>query len=193
MSAIAAPQLAQDPDWSVLREIIRAKSFSEGKERKLASGVTSGFYFDMKRTLSDPQGSLLVARLTLKLLRGRPCDFIGGLEMGAVPIAASVATLSAVEGRPIPFFWVRKQPKDHGTQSLIEGPLAENMNGKQVVILEDVTTTGGSSLKAVAALREAGAQVATVITIVDRLEGASDNMAAQGLELAPLFTADDFR
>lgn len=184
---------AHDADWSALREIIRSRSFSQGQARKLVSGATSTFYFDMKKTLADPQGGLLVGKLMLKVLRGLKCDFVGGLEMGAVPIATAIMILSAQDGKPIPYFWVRKQPKDHGTQSLIEGPDLKDMAGKHAVVVEDVTTTGGSSLKAVAALRAAGVTVDAVVTIVDRLEGADDNMAAEGLAFTALFTADDFR
>jgi orotate phosphoribosyltransferase len=192
-TASPVAQLRRDPDWHALREIIRARSFSQGEARKLVSGVTSNFYFDMKKTLADAEGGLLVAKLLVKLLRERPCDFVGGLEMGAVPIATSVMIVSGMQGSAIPFFWVRKKPKEHGTQALIEGPSPEALAGKTAIVVEDVTTTGESSMKAVAAVRAAGARVDTVITIVDRLEGASENMPRQNLELLALYTADDFR
>ena len=189
----SAAQLRVDPDWAALREIIRAKSFSQGTQRVLVSGAKSSFYFDMKKTMADGQGGLLIAKLLLKLLRRMPCDFVGGLEMGAVPIATSVMIASALDGRPIPYFWVRKKPKEHGTQALIEGPPPESLSGRTAVVVEDVTTTGESSLNAVAAVRALGGRVDTVVTVVDRLEGARDNMARQGVALVSLFTAEDFR
>lgn len=119
---------------------------------------------------------------------------IGGLEMGAVPIAAAVAAVSFVKGTPLPAFFVRKQVKEHGTQSLIEGLVkGETIAGKRVVIVEDVTTTGGSSLKAVEAVRAEGGSVIRVITVVDRLEGAADAFARAGIPFSSILTARDFR
>jgi orotate phosphoribosyltransferase len=119
---------------------------------------------------------------------------VGGLEMGAVPIAAAVAAVSFAKGRPLPAFFVRKLAKEHGTQSLIEGLVkGETIKGKRVIIVEDVTTTGGSSLKAVEAVRSEGASVVRVITIVDRLEGAAETFAKGGITFSPILTVQDFR
>ena len=120
-------------------------------------------------------------------------DFVGGLEMGAVPIATAAAIASHRRGRHLQAFFVRKKPKDHGAKKLVEGlPKGETLKGKNVVVLEDVTTTGGSSMQAVQALREEGANILCVLTVVDRLEGAKENFAAEGLELRALYTADEF-
>src|SRR5689334_3864767 len=104
-----------------LIELIKTRSFQEGPEFKLASGKTSTFYFNMKPTMLDSEGSYLVASLILDQLQGVDADLIGGLEMGAVPIASSVAAVAFTQGRKLPAFFVRKQAKEHGTQSLVEG------------------------------------------------------------------------
>lgn len=182
-----------EPMRARLKEIIRERSFSEGETRRLASGRASAFYFNMKRTLSQPEGLYLVAELMLREIRKEKCDVIGGLEMGAVPILNSVAMLSFQKGAPIPLFWIRKKAKEHGTRELIEGEDAEALAGKTAVMVEDVTTTGGSVLKAIGQARENAMTISTVLTIVDRMEGASENLAAHGVALKALFTADDFR
>ena len=177
-----------------LIEIIKARSFSTGAEMKLASGRTSNFYFNMKPTMLHPEGAHLIGALILDALAGKAVDLIGGLEMGAVPIATSVATVSHAAGTPIAAFFVRKQAKEHGTQSLIEGlPKGETLAGRRVVIVEDVTTTGGSALKAAAAVRADGATVVCVVTVVDRQEGAGEAFAAAGVAFVPLLTAADFK
>jgi orotate phosphoribosyltransferase len=177
-----------------LIEIVRKRSFQEGPEMKLASGKTSKFYFNMKPTMLHPEGAYLVAQLILEKLDGDAVELAGGLEMGAVPIAASVAAVSYARGRPLGAFFVRKQAKEHGTQSLIEGlARGETLAGKKVVVVEDVTTTGGSAIKAVEALRLEGALITRVITIVDREEGAAEAFAHAGLKLDSILTLSDFR
>jgi orotate phosphoribosyltransferase len=177
-----------------LIELIKLRSFQEGPEFKLASGKMSTFYFNMKPTMLDSEGAYLVASLILDQLEGVEADLIGGLEMGAVPIASSVAAIAYTQGRELPAFFVRKQAKEHGTQSLVEGlAKGDSMAGKKVVVVEDVTTTGGSALKAADALRAAGAEIVRVITIVDRLDGAAETFATAGLDFEPLLTLADFR
>ncbi|SFV26295.1 orotate phosphoribosyltransferase [Hyphomicrobium facile] len=177
-----------------LIEIIKERSFQEGPAFKLASGKTSTFYFNMKPTMLDSEGAYLIASLILDQLENTEADLIGGLEMGAVPIASGVAAVSYTQGRKLPAFFVRKQAKEHGTQALVEGlAKGESMSGKKVVVVEDVTTTGGSALKAADALRAAGAEIVSVITVVDRLDGAAETFAAAGLKFEPLLTLADFR
>mgnify|MGYP000303579036 CR=1 FL=1 len=177
-----------------LIEIIKERSFQEGPAFKLASGKTSTFYFNMKPTMLDSEGAYLIASLILDQLENVEVDLIGGLEMGAVPIASGVAAVSYTQGRKLPAFFVRKQAKEHGTQALVEGlAKGESMAGKKVVVVEDVTTTGGSALKAADALRAAGAEIVSVITVVDRLDGAAEAFAAAGLKFEPLLTLADFR
>jgi orotate phosphoribosyltransferase len=177
-----------------LIEIVRARSFQVGPEMKLASGRTSTFYFNMKPTMLDAEGAWLIADLICDQLQGIDADLVGGLEMGAVPIASATAAVAHTRGRNLSAFFVRKQAKEHGTKSLIEGLARdETMEGKNVVIVEDVTTTGGSSIKAAEAIRGAGGNVVRVVTVVDRQEGAAEAFAAAGLDLKPLLTLSDFR
>lgn len=172
-----------------LKELIRERSFGRRKV-VLASGRESDFYFDLKPTMFHPEGASLLARMMLARLSDLGVDYVGGLEMGAVPLVACVAAVSHDEGRPMPGFFVRKAVKDHGTKKRIEGP--ENLRGRRVAILEDVTTTGGSAIQAVEVARAAGAEVVLVLSIVDRLEGAGESFAKAGVPFASLFTADDF-
>src|SRR3982074_2694908 len=132
-----------------LAEIIRKRSFGRG-EITLASGRKSDFYFNLKPTMLDPEGASLLAELTYEALKDDNLDFVGGLEMGAVPLAGAIAQLSWIKGHPIAAFFVRKKPKEHGARLAVEGlAKGETLQGKRIVIVEDVTTTGGS-------VREAG-------------------------------------
>lgn len=175
-----------------LKEIIAKRSFGLG-EVTLASGRKSHFYFNLKPTMLDPEGAALLAQLSLEELAGEKLDAIGGLEMGAVPISGAVAALSWICGKPLPNFFVRKKPKEHGAKLLVEGlTKGESLAGKTVAIVEDVTTTGESALKAANAAQESGAKVSLVLTIVDRQEGATETFAKAGLRFHALFTADEF-
>jgi len=175
-----------------LFELIRTRSFGRGKIL-LASGRESDYYIDMRPTTIHPAGATCVGELVVDALEDVAVDFIGGLEMGAVPIATAAAIASHRRGRDIGAFFVRKKPKDHGAKKLIEGlPKGESLRGKNVVVVEDVTTTGGSALQAVAALREEGANIVLVLTIVDRLEGAQETFAAEKLPFRAIYTADEF-
>ncbi len=186
--------MPRDADRARLIEIIKARSFTTGGEIKLASGRSSNFYFNMKPTMLDPEGAQLIGSLIVTALEGKKVDMVGGLEMGAVPIATAVAVASQLAGWPLGAFFVRKQAQEHGTQSLVEGlPKGETLKGRRVVILEDVTTTGGSAMKAIEAVRADGATVERVITIVDRLEGASETFKAAGIAFEPILTAADFK
>lgn len=186
--------MSPDETRSALIALVKQRSFQRGAEVKLASGRTSSFYFNMKPTMLHPQGAHLIARLILARIAGRGAELIGGLEMGAVPIAAAVAAVSHAEGAPIRAFFVRKQAKEHGTQSLVEGlAKGETLAGRRVVIVEDVTTTGGSAIKAAQVVQGEGAVVVAVVTIVDRQEGAGPAFAAAGLPFEPLLTLEDFK
>jgi orotate phosphoribosyltransferase len=177
-----------------LIEIIKTRSFQSGREVKLASGRTSTYYFNMKPTMLDAEGAHLIATLILDAIKGLDADLIGGLEMGAVPIASAVAAVSHMGARPVNAFFVRKQAKEHGTRSLIEGlPNGDSLKGKRVVVVEDVTTTGASAIKAAEAVRAEGAEVVSVVTVVDRQEGAAEAFAAAKLKLTPILTLADFK
>jgi orotate phosphoribosyltransferase len=172
-----------------LIELIAKLSFGR-KKIVLASGRESDFYFDMKPTMFHPEGAALLARLILARLSKLEVDLVGGLEMGAVPLIASVSAFSFEAGKPIPGFFVRKAVKDHGTKKRIDG--VGSVAGKKVVILEDVTTTGGSAIQAVEEVRAAGADVVLVLSMVDRLEGAGESFAAENVPFDSLFTRKDF-
>jgi orotate phosphoribosyltransferase len=184
--------LSKSASRARLADIIRVRSFGRG-EITLASGRKSDFYFNLKPTMLDPEGAALLAELTYEALRDETVDYVGGLEMGAVPLAGAIAQLSWMKNHPIAAFFVRKKPKEHGARLAIEG-LAKNetLQGKRVVIVEDVTTTGGSAIKAVEAVREAGAEIVMVLTMIDREEGATDNFSQAGLPFRSLYKASEF-
>jgi orotate phosphoribosyltransferase len=183
-----------DTARSRLVAIVKRRSFSTGAETKLASGRSSSFYFDMKPTMLDPEGAHLIGELVLDALTGAQVDLVGGLEMGAVPLATAVAAASYTRGRPLPAVFVRKQAKEHGARKVVEGLApGETLAGRRIAVLEDVTTTGGSATKAIEALRAEGAVIDRVVTIVDRLEGAADHFNAAGIVFTPILTAADFR
>jgi orotate phosphoribosyltransferase len=182
----------QRTDTTALRAklfmLLKHQAFRRG-HFVLASGKESDHYFDMKPAMLNPDGAALMADLILHELQGIDADLVGGLEMGAVPLIAPVAMRSPEFGRYLPGFFVRKAVKDHGTKKRVDG---NDIAGKRVVILEDVTTTGGSAMDAVKAVREAGAEVALVISILDRGEGAAALYAGAGVPFKSLFRAEEF-
>ena len=168
--------------------LLKQRAFRRGRFI-LASGKESDHYFDMKPAMLDPDGAALLSELILRELEGINADCVGGIEMGAVPLIAPVAMKSPGFGRHLQGFFVRKTVKDHGTQKRVDGA---DIAGKTVAILEDVTTTGGSSLDAVNAVREAGAEVAIVLSILDRGEGAAELYRQAGVPFRSLFHAEEF-
>ena len=171
-----------------LFNLLKLRAFRRGRI-VLASGKESDYYFDMKPAMLDPQGAGLLAELILEELQGVSADCIGGIEMGAVPLIAPVAMRSPDFERYLSGFFVRKAVKDHGTKKRIDGT---DIAGKTVVILEDVTTTGGSAMDAVNAVQDAGAKVALVLSILDREEGAAELYAEAGIPFKSLFRAEEF-
>lgn len=173
-----------------LRDIIAAKSLTRGGDFKLASGVTSPYYFNMKPSVMDPEGARLTGELILEAVEGIALDCVGGMALGAVPVVTAVAQASAGSARPLPGFMVRKEVKERGTEKQVEGNM---VSGGQVLIVEDVTTTGGSAMQAVEAVRrEGGGHVPVVVTVVDRLEGAEENFKKEGIRLISILTREDF-
>jgi orotate phosphoribosyltransferase len=190
--ALGAPADRLEAIRAKLFELIKARSFGRGRI-VLASGRVSDFYFDMKPTMLRPEGASWLAELALEALDGLAVDYIGGLEMGAVPLAAAMAQLSFMKGRPIAAFFVRKQAKEHGAQKLVEGlGRTESLEGRNVVIIEDVTTTGESALRAVEVVKRQGANIVMVLSVVDRQEGAAENFRQAGIRFRSLFTASQF-
>ena len=170
--------------------LIKARSFSRGT-KMLVSGRATNYYFDMKPSMFHPAGAAWIAELMLDRIEGLKVDYVGGLAIGAVPLVNSIAMLSHQRGRPIPGFFVRSQVKDHGSQRRIEGT-SESLAGKNVVIVEDVTTTGGSACTALEAAMADGANIVLVLSIVDRLEGAVENFKNRGIDFQAIYTADEF-
>ena len=156
-----------------LKQRIREKSLFRGQVT-LSSGKTSDYYLDCRLTTLDPEGSVLAAHAILELLaaKGIRADAIGGMSIGADPIVASVSAISFLEGRPLRGFLVRKERKEHGRQKRIEGLEPDSV--RNVVIVDDVCTTGKSTLEAIAAAEEEGMKVLAVISLVDREEGGSE-------------------
>lgn len=159
----------------------------------LASGRRSSLYVDCRITTMSPDGQLLIGRAGLAALHasGWTVDAVGGLTLGADPIAYAIAHASALaaeqQGTPmLRAFTVRKEAKQHGTGKLIEGPFR---SGDRVVVVEDVITTGGSALKAVEAVRQAGGEVQGVLALVDREEGGRERLEEAGLRVLSLVTA----
>ena len=178
-----------------LLEILKERSVYRGTFT-LASGAQSDLYIDAKQTTQDPRGAILVGRVGWELVKRLARDLsvrvdsIGGLTMGADPIAASIGIFTHLENpcSELQTFVVRKDAKAHGRLKLIEGNFAR---GHSVVIVDDVITTGGSTLQAIDAIKAAGGQIAFVIVLVDREEGGRENIEKRGHKVVPIFTRAD--
>ncbi|WP_029897105.1 orotate phosphoribosyltransferase [Desulfohalovibrio reitneri] len=169
-----------------LAKLLMEKSYVAG-EITLSSGRKSDYYFDCKQTAYHPEGAWLLGNLLLDALDGLDVDGVGGLTLGADPLVTAVNVVSYERGTPLPGFIVRKEAKGHGTGRFVEGA-ANLAPGARVAVLEDVVTSGGSVLKAVERIREAGFEVACVVAVLDRHEGGTEALADAGLDLRSLFT-----
>ena len=150
----------------------------------LSSGAESNLYFNLKPAMMLPRGAYLSARSFLDILHQERADYVGGLEMGVVPILGAVAAVGEMEGRPVKTFFVRKQAKDHGTRDLVEGlGPDETLGGRRVVVADDVATSGASIWRAVEVARAAGARVDAALVLVEREEGAEAFLAGNGVRL----------
>ena len=152
----------------------------------MSSGREADYYVDLRRITLDAQAAPLVGRVMLETTSEVEYDAVGGLTLGADPVAAAMLHASAISGAPVDSFVVRKEGKAHGLQRRIEGP---DVAGRRVLAVEDTSTTGGSVLTAVEALREAGADVVAVAVIVDR--GARAHVEAQGLKYFAAYDLED--
>jgi orotate phosphoribosyltransferase len=178
-----------DDERRELRDIIRKKSLRIG-DFTLSSGKKSSYYLDCRMTTLDPRGALLIARLIIDRMHSQKiqADAIGGLTLGADPIATAVAVVSGLESDPISAFIVRKEAKSHGTQRAIEG--YDGKRGSRVVVVDDVCTTGDSILRAAERAEEAGYEVVASFCVVDREEGGGE-VIAKRYPFYSLFTAKE--
>jgi orotate phosphoribosyltransferase len=171
--------------------LLHERSF-ERKRVILASGKESDFFIDCKQTVLTAEGHALTGELMFEALAKLPaCQAVAGVELGGCPLASAVSLVSFQKGRPLPALYVRKEQKDHGSKRLVEGDRAI-VKDMPVVVLEDVITTGGSTLKAVEKLAMAGVKVVGVVALVDRLEGGAEAIRDAGLPLVSIATRRDF-
>lgn len=172
-----------------LAVLLRANSVRTG-DFLLASGRRSSYYIDARRTTMTGRGQVLIGRLGLAALDQAEwkASAVGGLTLGADPVAYAIAHAAAAAGRQLDAFTVRKEPKGHGAGRLVEGPVEP---GASVVVVEDVVTTGASALRAISALTDFGARVRGVLAVVDREEGGREQIEAAGHTLVTLFRVSD--
>ncbi len=173
-----------------LIELIIKKAFKYSEEPifKLASGRMSNYYFNCKAVTLNPEGMYLIGNLIFDIISGFDIQGIGGLTLGADPIANAVAYTSFLKDRPVEAFVVRKTPKTHGTMLWIEGNV---FPGDNVVIVDDVITSGQSTIKAIEKANEAGLNIKKVIALIDRQEGGSEAIESIGYRLYPIITRDE--
>jgi orotate phosphoribosyltransferase len=170
-----------------LLEIVKAKAIVHGRVT-LSSGKEADYYVDLRRITLDGEAAPLVGRVMRDLVADLDFDAVGGLTLGADPVATSMLHAAAAEGQRLDAFVVRKAGKAHGLQQRIEGP---SIGGRRVLIVEDTSTTGASPLAAATAAREAGAEVVGVATIADRATGAAQKFADAGLEYRFAYSLED--
>jgi orotate phosphoribosyltransferase len=185
MEEIDPMDLSQSRDR--LAELILRRSFQyrEDPPFTMASGKTSFYYFNCKPVTLDPEGMNLIGRVLFGMVRGTGVTAAGGLTLGADPLANALSVISFQEGEPVKSFIVRKDVKAHGTKSAVEGSVAK---GEHVVVLDDVITTGGSTITAIEKAREAGLIVDRVIALIDREEGGLENILAMAGRVDAVFT-----
>ena len=174
-----------------LIELLKAKSVRYG-DFTLASGRKSDVYIDARLTTMSPEGLALIGPLALSTIRRMKwnADSVGGMTLGADPIAYAVSYASFNQPPALRAFTVRKEPKQHGTRKLIEGPFRQ---GDRVIVVEDVVTTGESALRAIDAVREAGGEVVGVMALVDRREGGTEKLKSAGFSLVSIVEGEELR
>jgi orotate phosphoribosyltransferase len=184
-----APPPTRSSLTTELIDLVATKALKRGTFT-LASGKTASYYLDAKQVVLDAHGSMFVGRAILERLEalGSLPYAVGGMSIGADPVTSAVVTMAGVAGLPLKGFMVRKEAKGHGMQRFVEGPVEP---GQRVVIVEDVITTGGSSLVAIDRVQEFGLIVERVVTVIDRLAGAAETLAGRGIPLESLVTIQD--
>ncbi len=175
-------------DQQALLELIRQKALKFG-DFTLASGKKASYYLDCRQVTLDSRGAKLIGAGMLELLEDDLPQLVGGMAIGADPITAAILTEAGTRGISLRGVMVRKEPKGHGLGKHVEGPYE---SGESLVIVEDVVTTGGSSLKAIEHCEAVGLKIQRVLAIIDRMEGGHEAFAQRGYELTTLFTIKDF-
>jgi orotate phosphoribosyltransferase len=173
---------------NALKTLVREKALKFG-DFTLASGKKAKYYLDGKQVTLDAAGARMIGEGLLDLLESDMPDAVGGMSIGADPIAAAVLTIAGIRGKSLLGFMVRKEAKGHGLQKYLEGPVQP---GQRVAIVEDVVTTGGSSLLAIERCEEFGLKVDRVLAIIDRMEGGRQAFEGKGYKFDSLFTIEDF-
>lgn len=173
-----------------LLDLLRTRSY-EKKRVRLASGRESDFFIDCKNTVLTAEGHALSGEVLYETVRGFSAQAVAGVELGGCPLASAVSLTSYQRGAGLDAIYVRKDAKDHGSARLLEGA-AHLAEATTVVLLEDVLTTGGSSLRAIEKLRAHGFSVAGCVVLVDRDEGGSETLRRVGIEVSRIFSRHDF-
>jgi len=178
-------------NMAALKQLLLERSVKRGSF-VLASGKHSDIYVDARLTTMSPEGMLIIGKLGLTTIleHGWHPDSIGGLTMGADPVAFAISHTSALEGTPLRAFSVRKETKAHGTGNQIEGPFQK---GDRVVVIEDVITTGKSALQAIDAIERLGGDILGVLSVVDRQDGGREAIGARGYEVIALTNMGDLK
>lgn len=174
-------------DKSALIELVKEYALKTG-EFTLASGKKASYYLDCRKLTLSSQGAVQIANGILELIGDDLPDAVGGMAIGADPITGAVITVAGLREIPLKGFIVRKEEKKHGTGQMVEGPVQP---GDTAIILEDVVTSGGSSLQAIERVEQFGMKVDRVIAIVDRLEGGAENFRNRGIQFQSLLTVND--
>jgi len=173
-----------------LLQLFKTEAVDDSKEFLLSSGARSNYYIDAKQVTLSQEGARLIGELILNAIENIDVEAIGGPEIGAIPIVDAVLYLAKERGRDLSGFYVKKNPKDHGKRQWLEGPLRV---GVRVAIVDDVVTSGHSILRAIHTVeQEADCEVAIVIVLVDRMEGAKENLTKAGYIVQSIFTCEDF-
>lgn len=171
-----------------LKEILLKKSVIRDREFILASGKKSNFYVDARLTTLDPEGALLCGQIFFEMLKPFPVEAVGGYSIGADPIVTAIAVVSQLQKRPIPAFIIRKESKTHGTGRALEGNFPSQ---GQVVLFDDVVTSGGSILNGCKQVESQGGKILAVMAVLDREEGGKETIEAAGYHLMTIFRKSD--
>lgn len=179
-----------DPRWIRLRDIIESKSLQRG-DFILSSGRASKYLFQLRQTTMLPEGATLIGDIIVDYMNNVGINTVGGLELGAVPVVSAVSVMSFLKGSTKDAFFVRKAAKQHGAKERIDGYVQD---GADVLIVDDVATSGGSILKAIEGMREEErhCSIKKALVVVDRQEGAYENLAEAGIQLVSIFKREDF-